>query len=708
MPATFPTAAEPSHLCYTRASLGDAWVENSLLECLRFNDLAGPAHSSAVLTYRYGSAMLPEIGARAADTAYATVSRPNLNGLYLKVEVAGVGDWFGIITESDDSQAADLAGTTPSGLVSLTAMGLTYLLDVQPLRTSRVLKDDGDTWDIGVAVPFNAGADGRGGGDRWSKGNFEPTYLAFADATATSEPAEWTAADALEYLFDFHGPKDADGTALFDVVINNADALGFTLPRMDYQGLTLWDTVNRIVDRRRGLYLRPTFNGGTDRLELEVYSQAATAISLPDGSTLPANTNTTTINVSSSVNVKSCVLTGSAVSTVDQVRVIGAKRTTTLTLKPGEQLEPDWRDDDVDDYNTAKSAEAGYTNLSDEDKAARNADYRARDRFRHVFAAWRLQRRWEGDQHLYDYANATTAWVWKAQDEDGEEDTGTDPFWWAALRILDWTPLKPELDYSGVIFPDVDTDTEATEYQPPFVLVKTEPTADVPADLEDDGYIYAERLDAASTTESTKRPFDWTVQLKSRADAPGIYMEVVGGQQHYLADDLYVSNGAYEDTETGKGIDHEDFLLTCTMEHQSDVLAVYPPTADVTAGDVARIKDIRLPEARQDYLAPGAVVGVDGGKPIVTEGGFIRDDRETMKTIAQIAHVWHGEVRQVLSLRWRSIEGSQSVGQLITSLDSASGSQTVNTVVTSIDYNLAAGMTSLQTQSAELDYGALL
>ena len=60
-------------LVYTKTTWASSWVEQPLLQALSISSQAAPGHGSAMLRYRYGVGMMPEIGSRAADDAPVTI-----------------------------------------------------------------------------------------------------------------------------------------------------------------------------------------------------------------------------------------------------------------------------------------------------------------------------------------------------------------------------------------------------------------------------------------------------------------------------------------------------------------------------------------------------------------------------------------------------------------------------------------------------------
>ena len=702
MPASLPTATAPTHLCYTKTNWSDAWVEQPLLECLRVSDVAGPGHSSAQFSYRYGVAMLNAIGSRAADNSPTAVSRPDLLNKYVRVVISGGMTWYGLLTDQDDRQDGTLDGT-PTGIVHFTAYGLSILLDlVQPITQSKIKTTSG-TSIINLALPFNGGSDGRRGRSRVSQGNYDPTAKCFTDATVTAGPSLWTAADAVQYLLDAY--SDVLNAT---ITTQSLDALKYDLPYLEVQGNTVWQAINRMVDRRRGLALKTVING-SNRLELIVYSASATAIYLDGGTVIPANTNTTTMTFDTSQNINSAMLSLSAIQQYDQVEARGERIGVVCTVSPdlaSGQMIPDWSTAEQDEYNDAATADTGYTALSDTKKAAANADRRATDPLARVFAWWRMSLDWDGKGRNEGGTNKPAV---PTIDADGNLDWSTvGAFWLDGLRFADFMPLRPHVDYTGAVTPDTDaSDDEQRDYLPPAVWLQVDPVNTETSSI-DDGWVHCERLNAAVDAGDTTRKYEWSAQLRLRDDAPGLILEAVGGQQHFLAQDEFVSDGDFEDIPSGEGVNLRDWLATVYIPLQMVAKAVWPLEATVAGSGFRRVLQILVPDAWVDYLVEGTVVSVTGGALDQTSGGYLRDDRDRLKDIARLAHEWYGTPRRTMQLNFRYLTSAYSVGQLVTTVTQDSVAQTVNTVITSISLDLTAGTTQIQTGFAEIDFAGIV
>ena len=700
-----PSAESPVHLVYTRQLWSQQWTLRPVLRATEINDACGPSHSTATLSARYGVGMLPEIGDRPRDTEPTTIPKANLRGHYCQIRVGNNAlIWTGILLDSSDRQTGDWQQSVPTGVETYTAFGLSILLDqTEPIRRTYYSVNDS----IGIAVPFNGGSDGRASRSRISTANFNATQNCFTDKTIGT-PTFWKAKDAFKYLIERFAPRDKTGTKRLPLYVSQESyaCLDYQLPPTSIEGLTLWQALNRLVDRSRGLMLFTRITAG-GQLELVIDSSLRQQIQTPDG-TIPANRNQASYSLSNLVNIESIeVATASA---CDQVIAYGERAGVVLTLSPEEttgQLIPDWDPDDEDTYNTAASDDSLYGDLTDPEKAAANADFRARDDLAAVFSWWRLDPAWNLECH--NEGGGGYPGVFFIDLETGEPDTTqTGESWIDGLRFADFVPLRTGIDYSGDVTPETDdADTLTADYLPPIVVYKL-PAIGSTAD--DDGWVYCERINAAVDSGVTEREFQWSIQVQVRDDLPGLVLQVVGGQQHFAAQDHYSPNASFEDIPSNEGVDLRSFLATVYVPMQDRVFAKYPADGQVTAvGDAKRVLTVTIPDCWLDWLAIGTVVGIESGALVQSTGGWLRDDRKRLQSVAELLYQWHAQPRARLSMTAKAIVTDFGIGQMVTTLVRASETQTLDTCVTSITLDLAGtGRTTIRTSFMELDLIGLL
>jgi hypothetical protein len=687
----------------TKTTWAGDWTEQPLLEALTISEQAAPGHGSATLRYRYGIAIAPEIGSRAADDVPTVIAPGNFSAYYVRIEVPDLGTWYGIIQDNSDTRHGLLGETTRSGVENYTAFGLTWLLDqAKPILQSKVKYSSG-TWLIDRTIPFNGGTDGRQAGSRVAWKNFDATNKCFTDSAQAVAPTAWKAADAIDYIVENFGPKNSAGTVLVPFALHEdaADFLDYELPLINYERDTPWQVINKLIDRRRGLVLSTTIVD--DEVQLVISSQNAADITLPSGATIPANPNQMTYDFDNAVNVVDASVTTTLLTQYDQIVVRGERAGSVFTVRPQTNIEKDWTSTQQTAYNDAATALTGYGSLSDDDKKSANMDRRAADDLAAVFSWWRMRRTWSGRADT-DPSSGSADYAFPKFDADGVEDLDTPAnVQRGGLRIENYLPLRVGVDYTGEVEPDVadDDDTDA-DFLPPILLFK----AQAVRASGDAGWVHCERLNAGydPDSESTKRLYSHSVDLAIREDTCGLILKVQGAPQHYIAADLYSPDSSFEAIPENVGIDHDDWLATIYMKQDNYCRAQYPLEEDLPTLDLVRQLVIDVAGSFLDYLVPGTIVGVAGGELVKTDGGFVRDDRERLNDLARMAFSWYGTPRKILQLSFKGITSGFAIGHLITTIGSGATLETINTAITGITYDLQSGMTSLNTQFGELDF----
>jgi hypothetical protein len=703
MPVSLPSASENTTTCYTKTAWADSWTEQPLLQAISITDQVAPGHSSAMLRYRYGKAMLPAMGSRAEDTAIGTIARGGLIAKYVKIVVSGLGTWWGVIVDLTDARSGALGGTVSSGVEQYTAFALTWFLDQVPILKTH-FRAASTTEIIDRCIPFNGGTDGQRRANRVSWKNYDSTNKVFTDRTRTAAPEAWTAANAIEYVFDKFAPRNAADAILIPFALQSGalSFLDYEIGMIEYEGQTPWQLINRLIDHKRGLGCHAIIDSNT--VKLVVWSQNAASITLPSGSSIPANPNTMTYDFDSAVNVSQVSVSSTAVAKYDQVIVRGERAGSVFSVRPATNMEKDWTSADQTKYDQGASLKPGYSVLaSDADKQAANNDARASDPLARVYSWWKPKATWDG-RSATDPATGTAPFCFPKIDSDGVPDTGTAAvIQHAGLRVETFLPLRQGVDYSAAaITPDTDgSDDSETEFIPPILLLKSEA---IRGSTSDAGWIHGERLNQSVSANSSKRPYDYSVDLSVREDAPGLIFRTVGQPQHYLAKDLFVPALGAENLSSD-AFNSPDWIATIYMLQDQWCRAQWPLQASLPSLDLIRPLTLQVAGAHMDYVVPGTIVAVDAGELKKSAlGGYVRDDREKLKDIARLAYAWHGQTRRIMQLSFKGITSGFSLGYLITSIGSGGLSETVNTCVTSITYDLAAGTTSLSTSFGELDF----
>ena len=704
MTASLPIAYESRPVVYTKTTWAGEWTEQPLLQALTIAVQAAPGHSSATLTWKYGQTMQPEIGSRNADKYLTPIPRGGFVGNYVRIEFLNQV-WWGVIQDVEDDNHGLVDGKFPKGLETYTAFGLTWFLDNGKPITQTKVKYVGGTHTIERAIPFNGGTDGsqvrRKNSVAWK--NYDSTEKCFTDRGVTAAPAAWTAAAAIGYILDNFFPRNAAGDELVPFVLaDDADSfLNYELPLLDYDGLTPWQLITRLIDHKRGLLLLTKVVD--DEVQLVVRSQNATAITLPSGGTIPANPDLMSYNFDNAVNIRSAKVTSTLVRKYDQVICLGERAGSVFTVRPGVNFEADWTNAQKTAYNAGASGLSGYSTLSTEDKAAANTDRRAADDLDRVFSWWRASNSWDG-RSATDPSGGSPPYAFPSIDADGTVNTSAGGnVQRGGLRVQDFLPLRAGVDYtSGAITPDTDgTDDADADYLAPILLLK----ATAIRSSGDAGWVHGERLNAGYDSESDKRQYKFSVDLQVREDSFGLIFKTQGAPQHFLCRDLFTAADGSDSVPTTESLTSTAWLATVYVQQDQFCRAQYPKQADLPALDLIRPLVLRFERAFLDYVVPGTVLGVKAGElQKSAAGGYVRDDRKRLEDMARLAYAWHGQTRRILSLSFKGLTTGFEVGHLITTIGSGSNVRDINTAITSVQYDLAGGSMSVQTQFAEMDF----
>ncbi len=237
--------------------------------------------------------------------------------------------WHGQIIE--EIAAPDGAENIVGGSARWRAAGLASLLDQLPLREGRVKVAGGsDAVDPGYMPPFNFLA----GGDMSSSPlTINGASIYVHDLTTTTSGNPWIASAALNYILTLASrPTIYSGSPAMGFAWTYDDpdnCLLYPLPRLNLNGLTLAQGINALVSPQRGLVWWVTVSGAT--ATINVRSTMATAIVVP-GYTLPASSQTTTLDQADGPFIRDVELVENQESTYDVVEVRGARPWVAVTV----------------------------------------------------------------------------------------------------------------------------------------------------------------------------------------------------------------------------------------------------------------------------------------------------------------------------------------------------------------------------------------
>lgn len=713
-----------SHTVAVRQSWSENWTSKPYLYCDEFTLTAAPALDQAKFTYDYGRVL------RHDKNTYEDPTPPKLNigSYFVRVSIEMPNDeddepvdpilWYGIIVEEWDQQDGTVSEQA-QGKQTFVAVGLAYLLDRKPITTSVVAPaTDGDAnVTIKRAINFNLG----GGHFEHAVGVDGSNRLADEDPIfdgPVSKAIYWRVDDMIRYLVEHHSPSDQFGIELIPFEIDpdsQFDALHMLQPEVRLPtNPTFLGILNALIDRRRitgwKLIVDNSDEDAPEKVLLSIFTFNETDLEI-EGGTLSANPNQVTLDYGSQVDVKRAIVNTSQANVYDQILVRGTRRGCCFSVSFAEpeygigsaRLVPDWRPEDQTSYNTGSPSAPAEQNF--ETKQTLHRRWRLQHPLKRVYSYFRLNANWDG----------------KDRDEDVvcPESTAEDPltadsekFWVPGLRFEHHLPFLIDRDYSGdKIGAGTVVETTPTDGQPeylrPMVFILISGTV---GDEEDPPkYQHAEHQAAHNAVEVGEEVLHfsgWSTGIRAQDNAPGLEIKVNGAMQHVIAKNSFEDADDADHNDYQPIYDFHDFLATVFLHADCYAEVLHPLTVETANTDRTLVIDVGE-RCRLDYVAPGTIVAINDGELVTSDGGYLRDDRETLKILAQVAYRWYSTPRKALEVTYHQLTNAFSVGDLITEIGSGPTLQTVNTVITSIAYDLIAGTTTIRTQFADLDVAQL-
>ena len=655
---------------YVRQRWVDDWELQPQLWCEEATWSLLPAMPSAMLSLRYGRVI--QHGA----TEWSTQSKLAIGGWYVKIEfdaADGMLTWVGFIDQLADEQGGITAGIA-TGTQRFVAQSMAQILAYEFMTRSK-WHDEPNTelrWS-GSAITFNQGGkpnrtDAADAEDAESY-VFCPTVPKnWSTATPWTKAKFWTSRNIAEYLIAYATPVDSEDEKLIPFRIDNIESIpDWDRPTLETEGKSILAILEELVNASRLLQ----FSTLVDESEspavvvLKVHSLSATALSLPDSETHPANNQPLQL-ITVAAHDTNITTQASVTSLVNQVVVKGSKRETCFTAqvaKTAQCLLPGWNTTEEDAYNDAASGEAGYGALSTTEQKRLNQVVRSRQKLNDVFKTFVINPAWDFVVSTYKVF----------------ENTDTTRYfpWWNDITVSPSLPLKEGIQYE--VADVVEADHRATvEYRPPYVLFKRPATSQ---------YLQAEKM-----ADGVDPKFAVSVGLAK--DNNGITLDVNGERQDAIATVDFIPLAVDDD----KGWNYYDAKLTISLTEDRFIEYAYPTSDDLPgtidairrkifyAGDAYK-KIIVLPDTAVDVDNAGAIEGIDISN--IESGGFgtntLIDDSDKLESIGKIAAAWYLVPRQILRLSSARPTAAAAVGMLIQSINASTAhAATINTVVSEI------------------------
>lgn len=655
------------HWVYLAASWFADWVLVEDLHCARVTWSAAPGVGTAELLWRYGRGM--QLG----ETSFATIARMTPRNRYYVLVIVEHDvveghptanlEWHGTIEVTADrldglwlSSGAGGLEAIPSGVQSMQCYGLENLLSTHTVTTSRWWKSSGggdQLIDEGLA--FNA----DGLPNRSTVKSVRGSYL-FSDDPDTAQ--YWNTRDAVQYLLTEDSPRDGQGDQRLPLRLDAATASAlpdWDRPVLERHGRTTRELLNQLMPRQRLLSYHVSL-ATDDQILISPFTFNDQDLDVSAGHMLPANPRQRTLAFERAHDLAASVKY-STLDGVDQVEVAGAPRRNCCTVSFADSSWAiGWTSGLETEYEQGASTAGDYPASAEiEDRQRRNADARKADRLGTVFARYQIPNTWNG--MVKDGLGSGTA---KPAAPDDSDASKSYPLYRPRLRLCETIPLLERHDYSGDKIAQkaaVATGSKPFRELRPLVLI--------PLPEASGKYTPIEKIGAAADLEDTADEGSnrrWHGSVHVVPDSRALEIHVAGQPQHVVAHGHFTPLSGVDD-ELGE-YDYEAFLWTIAFEDGRPCIASYP-TAVPTSLEVVRKIRIEAGDGyRLDYVAPNTVVALDvAAQTLVrsTNGGFVRDDRQSLNVAARVAYEWYSQPRRALTMRASRVTAALRIGDLV-------------------------------------------
>ena len=533
--------------------------------------------------------------------------------------------WFGTI-EIDNHQVDGHSDGVPRGEQRLLCYGPELFLDRTPITESYFQDSQAVLRTAGRGLTFNSDEGDADHGQRKTIKQFGEDFYRFGSGTS------WSSRDIVEYLINSTKPGDKNGNVKYRFTVSASDLNKIETkdkPVLEPHNQYLRNLLNVLLSRQRLLNYWVDINlvegspeFGTAQIHIETSSEINRL--LPTGHTIPAASNQYAVDYTESAQTVS-VETHDSSQVVDIVTCVGARRRNIKSsrLDGTGDFDQGWTTADQGDYEDGMEAIPDWPAATEiNERRDRAAEWRGRDEFEHVFAQWKLRHPVTVD----GYANSPQ------------------------IQLLKKMPIYRGSDYTAAPIDHASAETPKTtdEFRPIFAM------AYVPGKWR---YLHVDRLGVGLfewEDEEEKREF--SVRLHVNSEQQELWLRVYGAPQHAIA---YGSMNYQDYDEAIYGQwDFRDWWVTYAFEDDRHCVGSWPPPPYLFAADYRRELVIEMGDGyRLDWIEPTTVMGIDltayddeTDNLEFSAGGFVRDDRPTLESYANLAYSWYSRTRSSIRL----------------------------------------------------------
>lgn len=649
-PAAGPTVVERSNLVVeTRKSWGEDWVSFPYLHPLTATSSIAPGISSAEFIWRYGNIK------REDSSIFSNVSPISISDQYIRIVVIDSDGrrpiWTGIVSDESFSMHGTLPGGNPQGDQRIVAYGLEHLLDRVSVDGAYV-EEQGATKKIGWSPTFND----RGFHGAALEGNRSTSIGPEGVHRFSRDGSVWNHREIIEYIFKYYSvaglPFSFGGQYTLLESIKTV---------VNFEGLTIRQVLNKLIDRKRGLGWTIRISGGI--VVIHVFSVFDESLSVGDVVVTP-NSEVGTIAFDDAIDLDSALINKSVSSQYDRIVVQGERIKTCFSVSIADgNLEKGW----------VASEEASYKagSVSNNLDSKRNDAERKTDKFNRVYQTFRIPSNW--NWKASDGVGGNKRFVVPGLTSDGLVSTLIIPNTWNYPKaLLRWLPISKNVNASN----------SEPEYLEPIVIVK---------DGQD--FYQVDALAAIKKDPASVRILDREMGISV---TPKI--NHVLGLNHF-------NKTTDPRSDTDPQIDYTSIIATVAVEADHRLRVEVDL---VKIGEASKTLVLEVADAELWWINPLTVTGIKDGKLVKSNGGIVRDDSVRLRQIAAFAKAWYGKRRSSIEFTAMSLAEFSPVGSLIVSAVSGTQEEPVGTVVSEKTWDFERQSTRIKTDYAEIDIGATL
>jgi hypothetical protein len=699
---------------YSRTVWGADWIRVDHVRVDSVTVASNPQINGATLSMNFG--MIQEYG----EITQSHVPAVNLEQKFIKIEISSSNGetpekvFVFICTEQSDlDEGVRKFGTGPgaqyirTGKRFYTCLGVEHLLEKQIVLESAVEKPSSGFWVVHRGITFNEPHQ-RGNADGETVTGNRSTLPLTVRAGRTvhifpknlDNAARWSSLDIAEYLLAFYSPVSEDLAQRVEFVLDYSFEFALTwyeTPVLPTEGRSVLSLLNQIFDRRRGVSFRTDYDADNDQMVLVLFTFNSSAITYGDDE-LPANTDQGELDTDSASDIENLLISSETMGKVNQVIVRGERAVTVCTLSYADSTITSYWNSNLDaEYLVAGEDEPGFGTLDQDEQEMCRAAARSQERFAKVYRDYGLPPAWAGKVKDGEAGAENPHFP----DLFGDGTASTLNFWLAGMRVEPHLPLRTDSNYTGDAIVDgvenITTEGQPWEYLPIFAAAKTSINllpSDVQSDVSASDFDYDGRwlnlIEWDKNPALEYAPNLYAITARPLQESPGVSLRVQGAPQYVLS-----GGGGLQGVLDYYGyakIDPQYLVITVSMPVDCFCEAKYPASVSGSAL-VQRVLINARQRARLIYVCPGTVVDVKDGDLVRSTGGYLRDDRARLESLARFAYRWYNTPRKAISFTINRIILNQEirVGRMITQIGGggAIGSPmwtSVNTPITMITY----------------------